>query len=372
MEYYGEDGLKNVLSHHGILGMKWGNKNGPPYPLGVGDHSASEKKEGWRKSLGGGRNEGLYDRKDKKTTSKAQERRAQYASDVSKSYQKSLGLTKEEADNLTKEVGDLTKKVAIGVGVAAGTAAVVYAARIYGRNYVDDVIKAGTTLQTLDMNPDRLNMGEAFYTAYREADKKKYIGLFSKDKFGNTKTVINADVAKDLRIASTKNAEKVFNKLIKQDENFASYAKRLNDANGGSRKRMYETFNSINPIRHDENSEKYAKQFYDELKKLGYAGVHDINDRKNSGFNTKAVIMFDRSEISNIRTRDLDPKEIQKGMQYSLKAITVDKLTDPKTVAIGSLYAGLYGIAVGTNNAEIKAKQKHVDNLKKKKSREIA
>jgi hypothetical protein len=39
------------LEHSGILGMKWGHRNGPPYPLGAGDHSAAEKKAGWRKSL---------------------------------------------------------------------------------------------------------------------------------------------------------------------------------------------------------------------------------------------------------------------------------------------------------------------------------
>ena len=41
----------NYLMHHGILGQKWGHKNGPPYPLDAKDHSSSEKKAGWRESL---------------------------------------------------------------------------------------------------------------------------------------------------------------------------------------------------------------------------------------------------------------------------------------------------------------------------------
>lgn len=34
----------NYLMHHGILGQKWGRRNGPPYPLDASEYSSSEKK----------------------------------------------------------------------------------------------------------------------------------------------------------------------------------------------------------------------------------------------------------------------------------------------------------------------------------------
>lgn len=34
------------LEHHGISGMKWGKRNGPPYPLSAGAHSSAERKAG--------------------------------------------------------------------------------------------------------------------------------------------------------------------------------------------------------------------------------------------------------------------------------------------------------------------------------------
>lgn len=40
-----------VLCHHGILGQKWGKKNGPPYPLDAEKHSAAEKAAGYAKSI---------------------------------------------------------------------------------------------------------------------------------------------------------------------------------------------------------------------------------------------------------------------------------------------------------------------------------
>lgn len=39
METYSE-----YLAHHGILGMKWGKRNGPPYPLTDADRSSAENR----------------------------------------------------------------------------------------------------------------------------------------------------------------------------------------------------------------------------------------------------------------------------------------------------------------------------------------
>lgn len=81
---------ESYLYHHGIKGQKWGDRNGPPYPLGASDHSSRERKAGWRKSL-------------KKSSSK-----------------------KSENSNERSGLTDKQKK-AIKIGIAvAGTALVAY------------------------------------------------------------------------------------------------------------------------------------------------------------------------------------------------------------------------------------------------------
>lgn len=77
--------------------MRWGRKMGPPYPLDASDHSAAEKKEGYRKSLGGGRNESLYDRK----AAKKEARKEKY-SNKANIHDRAANAAYRDADDLEK------------------------------------------------------------------------------------------------------------------------------------------------------------------------------------------------------------------------------------------------------------------------------
>ena len=64
-------GISSYLSHHGILGMHWGDRNGPPYPLGSDDYS-SEQKAAARKAgikIGGSSGKGSIENLDSSSSS---------------------------------------------------------------------------------------------------------------------------------------------------------------------------------------------------------------------------------------------------------------------------------------------------------------
>lgn len=134
----------DILAHHGILGQKWGKRNGPPYPLSAGKHSSSEKKAGWKKSLGGGRNEQLYDRKTKN------EKPSKQSTEVDKSGASVQNETKGKGLRLTS---NQKKAIAIGAGiVAAGalTAVVIRSGKFdtlsaTGKSIVDRMGAGGST-----------------------------------------------------------------------------------------------------------------------------------------------------------------------------------------------------------------------------------
>ena len=106
------------LAHHGILGQRWGRRNGPPYPLDSDDHSASEKKAGWRKSLDNS------SRSDKKARS--------IGSNDSGSERQGFHLTDKQK-----------KYVKIGLGVTAAALAAYGAYRLADSGALDNFVSLG-------------------------------------------------------------------------------------------------------------------------------------------------------------------------------------------------------------------------------------
>lgn len=84
------------LKHHGILGMKWGKRQGPPYPLNPADHSAAEKKAGYQKSIDKGSSSGT-DKKSSDDSSSVEKR----IEDIDKQIE---GLDKEKNELIEAEI----------------------------------------------------------------------------------------------------------------------------------------------------------------------------------------------------------------------------------------------------------------------------
>lgn len=264
---------ESELYHHGILGMRWGQKNGPPYPLKPSDHSASEKKAGWRKSLDSIRNDedvrraaknyqvkkmaavkksaqharktafGLNPnkklRQEKRTAdkesrlaredlddavvrnrlqneTKKSKKRLQYEAEYRKK-----GLNAEDAAMRAykRERTDKILKISAGVAVAALAGYALYKYRDYT---IDKVLKNNVSLMRLAREGDTA-VGESFYAAVKKnrMDRSKYLGMYPKelrargvDEQQFEKVIKLGNGAK---IASRSNARKALEQMVREN-----------------------------------------------------------------------------------------------------------------------------------------------------------
>lgn len=322
----------NYLQHHGIKGMKWGVRR---FQNEDGSYTSSGKK---RYGIG-----------------------EKIKNSISDQYQQTFKISKKDADKEAEKTKELLKKVAIGTGVAVGIAAGAYIASRIGRGYVDDVIKAGKTLQTVHMNPDRINTGQAFYAAHRNMDKIKYLGFGKEMNIlgvpvigSNNKNVISTKLNSTVKIAGSKNGKKVFDNLLKNNSEFRDLFNNNITAHNvanypelklSPKANNWTKFNVIDLLDNDPShasQQRLQKIFYDELKKKGYSGVRDINDAIRSGYNTKATIFFDKSKIGETTVREVTNKEILKGYAFILGGVQADQMI-PQAVALSPI-AGIAAV----------------------------
>ena len=243
---YCNNDYRDYLSHHGILGMHWGRRNGPPYPLGAGDHSASENKDGWRKSLGGGKNEKLYERNRRKDSLR------QYKQELEDRHDKAL--PKENAERR-----ELAKKIVIASAVTVGVGAGLYLAYKSGcinqmsqlgkdltpssakaimKKYIknlpdpqeierelhanDFVLKKGTEIHrmTATANIDFSKVTDATYVAHDPKDVAKYMTQLKDWSGTGERFDVTFKAVQDIRMPSKETARKIFDELWENDPTY--------------------------------------------------------------------------------------------------------------------------------------------------------
>lgn len=343
------------LIHHGILGQKWGKRNGPPYPLASGDHSKSEQKAGWRKSLESGESKESGSPHKAKEPGKLTKKLAEnYAKDYRLFYNDFY--SKESAQKAGMDKAQIIKRVAIGAGVVVGVGIAAYVAKEYGRDFADGLISSGTTIQTLSVDPDRMDKGLAFYTAFTEADKDSYMSFFGDDRYtGARKEIIQALVNKDIRIAGTKTGEKVFNQLMKTDKSFATEVRAAITGDWSELPFVKSDYQKYNVLLVRQEYDSAHTKFYEALKKLGYGAVADVNDRFNPGIKSHAAIVFDRQDIMRTSVSHLTDEKLIEAVGKDTVRKMVDSMFTPLNLIIG----GTSSIAIGADLADKRNAKKY-------------
>ena len=338
----GQNYTAGELYHYGVKGQKWGvrryqNKDGSLTPAGKERYDDSQPKKSKRRLK------------------------------LEEKYRNS-GMSPRDAE-LTAAKRIKAEKIIAAAGAVALTAAVVYAANKHVQNTTDKVLKSGMTLQRITSDPNE-NLDRAFYTSHNKTDNLKYRGLYGMQLSGSGKEVhkFNMVVDKDVRIASRSKAADTFADLYTNDpefrETFTRNVKTLNPKgmipkrdlvmtlagrpmSDAQLKRVgYDAFN-VGLADHSTDGSALAKKFYDRMKSQGYDAIMDVNDKKYSGYRSKApVIVFNNDKkvsISSVKKltdaelagdfgkaylHALAPKVVESGAAYATYKIGSKKMSD--------------------------------------------
>lgn len=254
------------LSHHGILGQKWGQRNGPPYPLGGGDYSKTEIEKIYKARMSP---HNIYNKKhfdevlDKqKTTLTTLSYDKNRTKDTDMFYAAHTKLDKHQYNALFNKKLDQIEppsyKVAINNKLAKN---IKVASEDSGAKIFMDLYSKDRDFYNFVMDPSR--MESRFKEAIRHNFTEYNKALKTLEKMRNSEKITDKDV---------KSIYKLFNYVIPSDaKGDARYAKDVKNQ---------------------------RTKFFDALEAAGYGAVLDTNDAIYGGFKVSSpVIVFDMSNI---------------------------------------------------------------------------
>lgn len=105
------------LQHSGIVGMKWGKRNGPPYPLNYSDLSQEEKEQAKQKAVRSGNITEAVNNIDHFTDSELKQLKERFRLDqeVKSLAAESVNTGEKVVDATMNKIGKVTKWAGTGI-----------------------------------------------------------------------------------------------------------------------------------------------------------------------------------------------------------------------------------------------------------------
>ena len=306
--YMSENRYNSYLAHHGIKGMHWGKRNGPPYPLGYSSHTAEQKRKNPKALIDGNENTNPKKSKFKNQNGSKKKTDTRDNLEIDKdarflsSLPKGTKLNKTAKSNAKKtkfkndEIHKNTKKVLAAVAITAGVGAGIYFAYKYNAverisNYIHGkssedggggkpIIPTSVFPSTQKALPPPQHAALTLKEAIKDPNIKKILNesLSEVDTILPVGTTIKRQTgSKDFDLQKT--AGKALYTTIKESD-AAVYRQFLNDW-GGTGERYEVTMKALNEIRMPsdvkaieifnrlwETNPEYKKSIIEEIQKV--------------------------------------------------------------------------------------------------------
>lgn len=202
----------------------------------------------------------------------------------------------------------------------------------YGDGRIE--IKKGTNLQRLVGSNNKQDLSGTTYASFTKYDNNSYLKVLTGKGFlgGGRDTKLTLKSTTDLKSPSTKDAAKMFFKMLKDNPELASayektvFGKKYSDKeldsllNGKADKSLIEEYQMANTqfMFTDDNANKVKNAYYDIVSKNGYNMLRDEND-VGSGYAKSPVILLNCEKTIKLEKTESINKDMTKAAKEYVK-----------------------------------------------------